>query len=96
MVMIHLQSVELNRARVAERASEGGHSVPDEKVSSRIPRMLKHVKTSIPLCDRVQVYDNSFADAPFKPVLSIKTDSIERHLDPLPDWAEALLPDLKL
>ena len=91
MVMIHLQSAQLNQARVAERVSEGGHSVPDEKVSSRIPRMLKHVKTSIPLCDRVQVYDNSFEDDPFKPVFSIMNGTVERHIDSLPDWAEELL-----
>jgi predicted ABC-type ATPase len=96
MVMIHLQSVELNQARVAERMSEGGHSVPDEKVSSRIPRMLRHVKTSIPLCNQVQVYDNSFADAPFKRVFSVKNSLVECHPDPLPDWAEALLGDLNL
>lgn len=93
MVMIHLQSSELNRARVAERIAEGGHAVPDEKVVSRIPRTLKHVRTSIPLCDRVQVYDNSFHDAPFMLVFSIVHGKVQRHNDPLPDWAEALLTD---
>jgi predicted ABC-type ATPase len=48
MVVIHLQFAELNQARVAERVSEGGHSVPDEKVSSRIPRTLQHVKPPFP------------------------------------------------
>lgn len=95
MVMIHLQSAELNQARVAERVSEGGHSVPDEKVISRIPRTLRHVKTSIPLCDRVQVYDNSFEDEPFKPVLTVTNGMIKRHIEPLPEWAEELLSDHK-
>jgi len=93
MVMIHLQSAELNQARVAERVAEGGHSVPDEKVVSRIPRTLKHVKTSIPLCDRVRVYDNSLEDAPFTPVFSVVNGTAERHRDPLPNWAEELLSD---
>ena len=95
MVVVHLLSAQLNQARVAERVSEGGHSVPDDKVSSRIPRTLQHVKTSIPLCDRVRVYDNSFEDNPFKPVLSVMDGALERHINPLPDWAEALLSDLK-
>ncbi|MBU0499368.1 MAG: AAA family ATPase [Gammaproteobacteria bacterium] len=95
MVVIHLQFAELNQARVAERVSEGGHSVPDEKVSSRIPRTLQHVKTSISLCDRVQVYDNSFEDNPFKPVFSVRNGTVERHSNPLPDWAEELLSDFK-
>ena len=93
MVVIHLQSTELNQARVAERVSEGGHSVPDEKVRSRIPRTLENIKTSIPLCDRIQVYDNSFEDAPFKPVFSVTNSAVTLHLNPLPDWAEALLAD---
>lgn len=95
MVVVHLQSIELNQARVAERVSEGGHSVPDDKVSSRIPRTLQHIKTSIPLCDRVQVYDNSLEDAPFDPVFSIANGVVTRHHNPLPDWAEELLAERK-
>lgn len=91
MVMIHLDSAQLNQARIAERVAEGGHRVPDEKVISRIPRMLAQVKTSLGLCDQIRVYDNSFADNPFVPVLSIEDGRIVQHLDPLPDWAEALL-----
>jgi len=94
MVLVHLHSAELNQARVAERVSEGGHSVPDEKVRSRIPRTLQHVKTSIPLCDQVRVYDNSFVDNPFKPVFSVVNGTVERHVNPLPDWAEELLADV--
>lgn len=96
MVVVHLQSAELNQARVAERVSEGGHSVPDAKVRDRIPRTLRQIKTSIPLCDRVQVYDNSYEDNPFMPVLSITNGAVTLHLNPLPDWAEELLADHKL
>ncbi|MES9859131.1 MAG: hypothetical protein ABW166_21470 [Sedimenticola sp.] len=95
MVIIHLQSAELNQARVSERASEGGHAVPDEKVINRIPRTLRHVRTSIPLCDRVQIYDNSFEDEPFKPILTVKHGVVERHANPLPAWAEDLLSNHK-
>lgn len=71
MVMIHLQNTELNHARVGQRVSEGGHSVPEDKVDARIPRMLKHVQMSIPLCDQLHVYDNSSSDNPFQRVLTI-------------------------
>jgi len=38
LVFIHLDNISLNQSRVNQRVSEGGHSVPPEKVESRIPR----------------------------------------------------------
>lgn len=96
MVVIHLENTQLNLARVAERVSEGGHSVPDKKVETRIPRTLKHINTSIPLCDRIQIYDNSFADDPFKRVVTIQNGVITSHVDPLPTWAKELLSSQNL
>jgi predicted ABC-type ATPase len=91
MVMIHLESPALNQARISERVSEEGHDVLADKVVSPIPRMLHHVRTSLSLCDVVRVYDNSSADHPFTPIFTVRHGRIERHFDPLPDWAEALL-----
>lgn len=91
MVLIHLEQVELNAARIAQRVSEGGHNVPTNKVTQRIPRMLSHVKTSLPLCDQVRVFDNSSAEDPFRAVLTISQGTVQRHRHPLPNWAEALL-----
>jgi len=91
MVVIHLEQVELNAARVAQRVSEGGHNVPTEKVIQRIPRMLAQVRASIPLCDQVRVLDNSSAEDPFQPVLTISQGKVQPHRHPLPNWAEALL-----
>ena len=58
LVFIHLDNLDLNLARIAQRVEEGGHAVPPEKVESRIPRTLKHIKAAIPLCDKVYVLDN--------------------------------------
>lgn len=52
LVLIHLDNVSLNQARIYQRVSEGGHSVPDEKVRSRVPRLLKLIKQTLPLCDQ--------------------------------------------
>lgn len=93
MVMIHLECPELNQARIAARVSEGGHQVPANKVISRIPRMLQQVKTSIPLCDVVQAYDNSSADDPFQPVFSISHGGVVLQRADLPAWAELLLAE---
>ena len=91
MVMIHLDHVDLNQARISTRVSEGGHSVPADKVISRIPRMLAQVKASIPLCDMVQVYDNSSASDPFEPVLTWRDGDLQVHREPLPNWARDLI-----
>jgi len=96
MVVVHLETAELNQARIAERVTEGGHFVPEEKVVSRIPRTLRHIKISIPLCDRVQVYDNSFEDAPFRLVFSVAEGMVTRYHNHLPKWAEELLDDSDL
>ena len=93
MVLIHLETAQLNQARIASRVSEGGHHVPSDKVIARLPRLLNHVRASIPLVDVLRVYDNSSALNPFLPVLTISDGRVERHLDPLPEWAAALLLD---
>ena len=92
MVVIHLEQAELNAARVAQWVRDGGHNVPTEKLLKRIPRMLEQVKASIPLCDEVRVFDNSSAEDPFQPVMTIKMGEVELHQHPVPKkWAEQLL-----
>ena len=91
MVLIHLESTDLNQARIAGRVSEGGHNVPADKVISRIPRLLDQVRASIPLVDVLRTYDNSSADDPFAPVFTITNGSLRLHREPLPAWAAALL-----
>ena len=91
MVVIHLEQAELNTARVAQRVREGGHNVPTEKLLKRIPLMLEQVRASIPLCDEVRVFDNSSAEDPFQPVMTIKMGAVELHQHPEPRWAAQLV-----
>jgi predicted ABC-type ATPase len=90
MLMIHLESPALNQARISARVSEGGHDVPADKVVSRIPRLLHHVRTSLSLCDVSRACDNSSADHPFITVFTVTQGRMEPHMDPFPDWAEGL------
>ena len=92
LVFIHLESVSLNKGRIAQRVENGGHSVPDEKVEGRIPRVLRYIKQAIPLCDQVRVLDNSSASNPFKPVMTLRHGQIETRQELLPEWASSLLP----
>lgn len=90
LVFIHLDNDELNQARVAQRVSEGGHSVPAEKIISRIPRTLDHVRRAIPLADEIYILDNSFIDDPFRQVAVIKSGILDRKMDVLPGWATGI------
>lgn len=91
LVVIHLDNSELNKMRIAQRVTEGGHNVPEDKVESRIARFLDNVVKAIPLCDEVRVLDNSRLDTPFLPVLTIRAGAVEAHSRPLPGWAKVLL-----
>ena len=91
LVFIHLDNDELNQARVAQRVSEGGHSVPAEKIISRIPRTLNHVRRAIPLADEIYFLDNSLIDDPFRQVAVIKSGILDMKTDVLPGWAEGIL-----
>ncbi|RLA03595.1 MAG: hypothetical protein DRQ60_03945 [Gammaproteobacteria bacterium] len=94
LVFIHLDSVALNRARVAQRVQQGGHNVPDDKIASRIPRLLENLRRAIPLCDQVRLLNNSSVDNPFKPIATIRNRAgreVEQQQSPLPGWARFLL-----
>jgi predicted ABC-type ATPase len=93
LVFIHLDSVQLNQARVAQRVSEGGHNVPDDKIVSRIPRLLRHIQRTLPLCDYVYILDNSRADDPFKQIAVLKHGQLEKLDSTLAEWAIEILVD---
>ena len=93
LVFIHLDNLDLNLARIAQRVEEGGHAVPTEKVESRIPRTLKHIKTAIPLCDKVYVLDNQSYEKPFEKIATLYHSDLILHSDKIPKWAKSLLAD---
>lgn len=91
MVFIHLSDAALNQARVAQRVSEGGHHVPENKVKERLPRVLQHIQTSLPLCDYVRILDNSSLNNPFAPIATIQNNHLIECSSPLQNWATTLL-----
>ena len=93
LVFIHLDIVSLNQARIAQRVSEGGHNVPDEKVIGRMPRVLKLIKQALPLCNQVYILDNSRVDNPFQQIAVIHDGRFELKHELLPEWCRELLAD---
>ena len=94
LVFIHLETTNLNQARVAQRVSEGGHNVPTDKIINRIPRLLDNIKTALPLCDDIYFLDNSRLDNPFQQIVRIREQKVTVLTKDLPDWAEFLLEKL--
>ena len=92
LVYIHLFDSSLNEARVKQRVSEGGHSVPAEKIHSRIPRTMQLIKTALSIVDEARILDNSSKDDPFRQIIVLKSGNYETRADPLPKWAKDLLP----
>lgn len=92
LIYIHLFDSSLNEARVKQRVSEGGHSVPTEKIHARIPRAIKHIKTALALVDEARILDNSSRDNPFQQIAVMKAGNYEAKVVPLPKWARNLLP----
>ena len=86
-ILIHLQHAELNALRVQQRAEEGGHSVPTDKIFSRIPRTLKLARVAQPLCDEFWVFDNSSLDKPYQKVLIQSGGETKFASGVFPDWA---------
>lgn len=93
LVFIHLDNEQLNTARVAQRVGEGGHSVPEDKIITRIPRTLTHIKAALPLAAEVHLLDNSSSEYPLRAIASLHAGSLRVHTKPLPTWATNLLTD---
>jgi len=93
LVFIHLDSLELNLARISQRIEEGGHSVPADKVEQRIPRTLEHVKTVLPLCDYAYILLNQSIDKPFEKMATLSQNRLVLNNEELPVWLETLLGD---
>ena len=94
LVYIHLNTPELNEARVRQRVDEGGHNVPREKIYSRIPRTMKNIAKVLSLVDEARLLDNSTRENPYRQVAIIKKGRRVKVNDQLPEWAEAMLKDI--
>ncbi|MCL1794496.1 MAG: zeta toxin family protein [Oscillospiraceae bacterium] len=56
---VGLESMELSIERVAARRRSGGHGVPEEDLIRRYTNSFENLKLVLPLCDNIQIHDNS-------------------------------------
>ena len=67
-IWIRIENVELSMARVQQRVEEGGHDVPDEKLTARFARTEHNAIEALTFVDLAIVLDNSSVDHPFRHV----------------------------
>ena len=91
MFYFHLEFAELNKARVASRVKVGGHSVPDVKIESRIPRTLANLRQCVGLVDELHLVDNSSLDHPYVRVAIFEKGQWCALQKKLPQWARELI-----
>lgn len=92
LIYIHLDSPDLNVARVFQRVSEGGHKVPEDKILSRIPRTQENIKAALLIADYADVYDNSDDIEPHKLQASVERGICTYCIDEVPEWLKEILP----
>ena len=56
---VGLESADLAVQRVQNRVNKGGHGVEEEVIRKRYENSLKNLGTIIPMCDKVEMYDNT-------------------------------------
>lgn len=91
LVYIHLETADLNEARVSQRVSEGGHFVPSEKIHSRLPRTVKNIMKILSLVDSAFLLDNSSKSDPFRQIAVVRLGRKRILKDNPPDWAKQML-----
>ena len=72
---------------MAQRASQGGHDVPTDKLNSRFPRILANLKAALRGLPNVLVYDNSNLADPYRLLVAVRNGKRVFEAQDLPPWA---------
>ena len=86
---ISTDDVELNISRVKERVLEGGHNVPENKITKRYFNSLKLLHEAVKYTYRTYIFDNSGDKAIL--ILEVFHDEIIFHSNYVPDWVDRWL-----
>ena len=82
--------------RVGQRVKEGGHPVPAERILSRYPRTVRHLRVALQRADLALLYDTSVPPGePFQPprlVARLRAGTVRWRAKAMPTWAEAMCP----
>ena len=88
---IGLDGPDQSLERVAMRVSQGGHDVPDDKLTSRFSRTLTNLQAAITRLPHVLVYDNSDLNVPYRQVAVFDHGHLRQIHEPIPEWLRAVI-----
>ena len=88
LYFVYVDSVEIAKQRVLLRVAAGGHGIPEADIERRYKESLEKLKDIIPLCDKVELYDNSKR---FRRVALIKSGKTIVVSNDVPEWVRSLL-----
>ncbi len=92
LFFVGISSPQRSIGRVAQRADEGGHDVPTDKLLSRFPRTLENLRLSLLRLPLVLVYDNDDLRQPHRFCLAAGKGKLLETVEPIPAWLKSLLP----
>jgi len=92
MIFVCVDSAQLSAMRVETRVQIGGHDVPPEKIGPRYDRMRANVASALTFVDFAILIDNSSFRTPFRPVAAVAKENVIYRNNPMPWWAEEVLP----
>lgn len=88
MYYIGLSSADIAVERVKKRALEGGHDIPEADIRRRYVESFRGLKTILPYCDRVELYDNSEA---FRRIAVYEAGAWDVLEEQIPDWCREIV-----
>lgn len=88
LYFVYLSSVDIAKERVLHRVACGGHGIPEADIERRYKESLRRLQEVMPLCDKVELYDNS---EQFIKVLTFKKSRLTYSAENVPDWAKLFL-----
>lgn len=85
---IGVDSVEIAKERVRQRVLAGGHGISEQDIERRYDESLKQLKSILPICDLVELYDNTKV---FIKVAGFEKGICTERKSELPIWTNGIL-----
>lgn len=96
LYFVSTENPDINVARVQQRVTEKGHSVPQQKIIERYTRSLDNLYDAIMSADRAFIFDNSDKESRYIAEFSddrFGNTTYKYHTDTVPAWFEKFVID---